>query len=150
MMKIDYRIFAETDYPAARQLWESMEGIGLSEADSADGIARYLKRNPGLSLVAVDGSRLIGTILCGHDGRRGFIHHLAVRPGRQRQGIGGELLRRALVQLAAEGIAKCHVFVFQTNGAGREFWRRIGGQERVDLAMFSISTKNSGPAKGRG
>lgn len=144
MMKIDYRTFAQTDYPAARQLWESMEGIGLSEADSADGIARYLKRNSGLSFVAVDGNRLIGTILCGHDGRRGFIHHLAVHPGRQRHGIGGELLRRALAQLAAEGIEKCHVFVFQTNAVGREFWRRVGGQERVDLAMFSCLTEKGG------
>jgi ribosomal protein S18 acetylase RimI-like enzyme len=139
MTKINYRIFAEADYSAARKLWESIEGIGLSEADSPEAIARYLQRNSGLSFVAVAGVQLVGTILCGHDGRRGFIHHLAVRPDRQRQGIGSELLRRALRALAAEKIEKCHLFVFRKNASGCEFWRRIGGEERVDLAMFSLS-----------
>lgn len=140
MTKIEYRVFDGADYSSARKLWESAEGIGLSEADSPEGIARYLKRNSGLSFVAIEGDRLVGTILCGHDGRRGYIHHLAVKSGRQHLGIGRELVRRALRALHAEGIEKCHLFVFRANTGGCEFWRRIGGEERVSLTLFSFST----------
>src|SRR5258706_298299 len=73
-MRIEVRTFNASDHAAAFRLWEHSEGVGLSEADSPEGIASFLNRNPGLSFLALDGNQLVGTILCGHDGRRGFIH----------------------------------------------------------------------------
>ncbi len=128
------------DYRALRALWESSEGVGLSEADSQVGIERFLGRNPGLSFVALDSDRLIGGALCGHDGRRGYIHHLAVSPSHRRRGIARVLARRCLGALAAEGIQKCHVFVFGENQAGRLFWEASGWPARVELVMFSSPT----------
>lgn len=134
------RPFEPADHPAARSLWEATPGLGLSDADSPEAIAAYLVRNPGLSLVAMTGGRLVGTILCGHDGRRGLIHHLVTAQAFQGQGIGERLLRDALAGLRAAGIGKCHVLVFRDNAAGLGFWRRVGAEERVELALFSLRT----------
>jgi ribosomal protein S18 acetylase RimI-like enzyme len=115
--------------------------VGLSEADSQTGFERFLGRNPGLSFVALDSDQLIGGALCGHDGRRGYIHHLAVSPSHRRRGIARVLARRCLGALAAEGIQKCHVFVFADNRAGRFFWEASGWPARVELVMFSSETE---------
>ncbi|WP_242478653.1 GNAT family N-acetyltransferase [Rubrivivax gelatinosus] len=117
-----------------------MPGIGLSEADEPAALAAFLRRNPGLSFVAQDGGELVGTILCGHDGRRGLIHHLAVAPGRRRRGLGRALLDAALAALQAQGIGKCHLMVFADNAEGLAFWRRQQAIERVELALLSIAT----------
>src|SRR4051794_5160422 len=94
-------------YAAARALWLRTPGVGLSDADEPQAIACFVDRNPGLSLVAMDDDRLVGTVLVGHDGRRGLIHHLAVDTGARRRGIGRSLVDGALRGLAAAGIAKC-------------------------------------------
>lgn len=124
-------------YDEVFALWQTVEGVGLSEADSVDGLARFLQRNPGLSFVALDGARLVGAILCGHDGRRGYIHHLAVRLSHRRQGIGQALVERCLSTLKQTGIGKCHLFVIEENRAGTAFWRETGWMWRGELAMFS-------------
>ena len=139
-MQVQFRAFEIADYPAARALWEVTPGMGLSAADEEGAIAAYLRRNPGLSLVAEAEGRLVGTILCGHDGRRGLIHHLAVAREGLRRGIGTALLRAALAGLRAAGIGKCHVLVFRENREGVEFWRKVGAEERVELALFSLGT----------
>jgi len=115
-------------------------GVGLSSSDTFEAVARFLERNPGLSLVAVEGEAVVGTILCGHDGRRGFIHHLAVAPSQRRRGIGRALVSDALAALRAAQITKCHLLVFHENAEGREFWKRIGAEERVTLSTFSLVT----------
>ena len=125
------------DYQTVAALWQSIEGIGLSAADEPKNIARYLDRNPGLSLVAVDEGRLIGAVLCGHDGRRGFIHHLAVAPGFRRKGVGKALVNRCLENLAAEEIGKCHLFVFADNMEAVLFWEGVGWHSREELQIFS-------------
>ena len=127
-------------YQPALALWQLSEGIGLSEADAPASIAGFLERNPGLSFVAFDGQRLVGVVLCGHDGRRGYLHHLAVAAAYRRQGIGGMLVRRSLAALKQAGIDKCHLFVFRENQAAFQFWQRIGWTERVELAMLSSAT----------
>lgn len=133
--------FLPADHAAAFALWQSTPGVGLSDADSAEAIAAFLARNPGLSFVARGGEGvLLGTILCGHDGRRGLIHHLVVAPARRRQGLGRALLGAALTGLRAAGIGKCHLMVFRTNAAGAAFWRRVGATERIELALFSLAT----------
>jgi len=136
----DIRAFHIDDYDQVRRLWEDTEGVGLSDSDSLENIARFVARNPGLSLVAVDAASIVATVLCGHDGRRGLIHHLMVGPVYRRQGLGRALVARALKGLREVGIQKCHLLVFNDNVAGRAFWKRIGAEERVTLATFSLVT----------
>lgn len=139
-MPFEIQPFAPADYPAATALWQRTEGVGLSSADEAPAIAAFLARNPGLSFVARDGGNLVGTILCGHDGRRGLIHHLVTAASHRRQGIGRALLRTGLAALREAGIAKCHLMVFRSNQEGLRFWRGVQAQERGELALFSLPT----------
>ena len=128
------------DYNAVFALWQASAGVGLSRADSREAILRYLARNPGLSQVAwpgLDESALAGAVLCGHDGRRGFLHHLAVRPDYRRLGLGRAMVERCLQGLAADGIDKCHLFVFNENRQGRSYWLRCGWVERAELVVMS-------------
>jgi ribosomal protein S18 acetylase RimI-like enzyme len=143
---VDFREFRIEDFARARELWESTPGVGLSEADSMDNVARFLARNPALSFVAVEHGNVVGTILCGHDGRRGLIHHLAVSSDHRRRGIGRELVRRGLAALCDSGIRKCHLLVFRENAAAQAFWQRIGAEERTSLVTFSMVTAGVGPS----
>ncbi len=125
-------------YEEAITFWKETEGIGLSEADSEDNIRFYLKRNPDMSFIAKDREGIIlGAVLCGHDGRRGYIHHLAVRQGLRRQGIGRKLVQECLSRLKATGIQKCHIFIFHDNFNGINFWKRLGWTLREDLQIIS-------------
>jgi ribosomal protein S18 acetylase RimI-like enzyme len=118
-------------------LWEACDGIGLSRADSKPSIRMYLERNPGLSLIACDDGTVVGTILCGHDGRRGYIHHLAVLPEYRRQGIGRLLVDKSISALQASGIQKCHLFIFHDNTGGINFWESIGWTYRQGIGVVS-------------
>jgi len=137
MTCFEIREFAGDDIDAALQLWRRTEGIGLTDADQPDQLREFLTRNPGLSRVAVCGGELVGTILCGTDGRRGYIHHLAVAVESRRQGAGRALLSETLAALRRFGIVKCHAFVFRSNRSGGFFWERSGWQRRDDLHVFS-------------
>jgi ribosomal protein S18 acetylase RimI-like enzyme len=137
------RNFTSADYAAAMALWQATPGVGLSDADRREPIERFLARNPGLSFVACAGSELVGTVLCGHDGRRGLIHHLVAAAGHRRQGLGRELLNSALRALRREGIDKCHLLVFQSNADGLAFWRSVSATERTELVLLSIVTGNA-------
>ncbi len=139
-MGFEIRGFRAEDHAEAVRLWETSDGVGLGSSDTFEAVARFLERNPGLSLVALEEEALVGTILCGHDGRRGFIHHLAVAPWHRRRGIGRALVSGALAALRAAQISKCHLLVFHENVAGREFWKRLGAEERVTLSTFSMVT----------
>jgi putative acetyltransferase len=125
------------DYDAVLALWQASAGVGLRLADEKEHIARYLARNPGLSFVAHRNGRLVGAVLCGHDGRRGYIHHLAVAASHRRQGIGRALVERSLAGLSAIGIRKCHLFVFQDNSEAIAFWQETGWFERNELLVMS-------------
>ena len=130
-------------YDSALSLWRHCEGIGLTDADSREGIERFLRRNPGMSRVALDSGRVIGTILVGEDGRRGYLHHLAVHPDYRRRGLGQLLLAEAVEVLRAAGIEKCHGFVFRKNANGLEFWNSAGWHLREDLALISHDIPSS-------
>jgi putative acetyltransferase len=136
-MSIAIRDMDIEDYESVYRLWKNVEGIGLSDADSKEGINRFLEHNPGLSFVAVDGEQIVGAALCGHDGRRGYIHHLAVANDYRRQGIGKSLVGRCMYALMRIGIAKCHLFVFDDNQEAIRFWNKVGWTERVELMMMS-------------
>jgi len=125
------------DYEDVIALWRGTEGVGLSDADSRENVEEYLKRSPGLSLVARLDGQIVGAVLCGHDGRRGYLHHLAVAPAHRRQGIGKALVDAALSRLRDLGIQKCHLFIFAGNAQAREFWRKIGWADRSDIRVMS-------------
>lgn len=147
-MKARIRKLRLADYTQVMALWRSCEGIGLTKADSREGIRDFLRRNPGLSFVAVQDRRIVGSALCGHDGRRGFIYHLAVAPQVRRQGVGRALVEQSLTGLLAIGIEKCHIVVYSRNQPGRRFWRSIGWGERTELTLMSkLSTRGSSKAR---
>ncbi|HKD37560.1 MAG TPA: GNAT family N-acetyltransferase [Pirellulales bacterium] len=130
----------EADIESVIVLWNTTPGVGLNESDSPAQLRLFLARNPGMSLVARDGSRLIAAVMCGHDGRRGFLYHMAVLPEYRRRGLGRQLIDRCLKTLAAEGILKCNALVLVDNDGGQEFWRRGDWHHRSDLILFQRST----------
>jgi ribosomal protein S18 acetylase RimI-like enzyme len=134
------RPMRSTDYAAVLSLWQATEGLTLREADSEEAFGRYLARNPGLSFVVEGEAGLAGAVLCGHDGRRGYLHHLAVAPDRRRQGLGRALVERCLEVLRTQGILKCHLFVRTENTAALSFWRQLGWFGRPDVVMLSFSS----------
>ncbi|MEA4823713.1 MAG: GNAT family N-acetyltransferase [Clostridiaceae bacterium] len=122
------------DYASVYALWLRTPGMGLNDVDdSREGIARYLRRNPDTSFVAVLGERIVGVILAGHDGRRGFLHHTAVAEEVQRRGIGSMLVTAAMDALKREGIHKTALVVFGRNERGNAFWEKCGFTTREDL-----------------
>jgi N-acetylglutamate synthase len=137
------RPFRAEDHAAALALWRSDPGVGLSSADEFNSIARFLNRNPGTNFVAESEDQIVGTILCGHDGRRGLIHHLAVATTCRRRGVGLSLLRAGLSAMHAAGIDKCHLLVFKSNEPGLAFWHAVQAVAREELALFSLSTTNA-------
>jgi ribosomal protein S18 acetylase RimI-like enzyme len=126
---IDTREFSINDYDAAIDLWQRVEGLEIAEGDDREGIAQCLARNPGLSRVATDGSAIVGVALCGHDGRRGHIYHLAVDPAYQRRGLGKRLLDESFEDLRRIGVKRVIIMVADDNPSGREFWKRSGYEE---------------------
>lgn len=136
-IRIEILEFKITDYDAVFSLWQSCEGVALSEADSFENIQSYLRRNPGMSFVARADGTLVGALLAGHDGRRGYMHHLAVDAGTRRQGIGGRLVEACLEALKKSGMKRCHIFIFNTNVSGQAFWKRLGWDLRRDIGIIS-------------
>ena len=126
---IDIREFTIKDYDAAIELWQRVEGLEIAEGDNREGVAQFLVRNPGLSRLATDGSAIVGVALCGHDGRRGHIYHLAVDPAHQGRGLGKRLLDESLADLRRIGVKRVIIMVADDNPSGREFWKRAGYEE---------------------
>ena len=124
-------------YDQVIELWRRCEGIGLSTADSLKNISAYLERNPGMSFVAAADGDIIGAVLSGHDGRRGYIHHLAVRQDWRDRGVGRRLVDECLKVLEAAGIQKCHLFIYCDNVDGMAFWQTIGWTPREELRVVS-------------
>jgi ribosomal protein S18 acetylase RimI-like enzyme len=136
-MTTKFREMFSSDYEAGLALWQRCPGMGLSDADEKAPMIRFLEHNPGLSFIALDGDHLIGTVLCGSDGRRGYLYHLAVDPLYRRQGIGVELVRRVFEALRAIDIHKCHIMVYATNETGLAFWQRDGWVTRPEIVLMS-------------
>lgn len=112
-----------SDYEAVHRLWLSCPGMGLNTVDdSREGIQQFLLRNPDTCFVAEEEGLIVGAIMAGNDGRRGYIYHTAVSPSRQKQGIGSQLVRAALSALQAAGITKVALVAFKKNEAGNRFW----------------------------
>ena len=134
------RAMTVNDYEKVYDLWMSCRGMGLNDLDdSAEGIARFLQRNPGTCFVAAEGDAIAGAVMAGHDGRRGYIYHTAVRPEYRRQGIGQKLVDAALQALKGCGIHKVALVVFEKNETGNAFWEEMGFTVRDDLIYRNLA-----------
>jgi len=123
-----------TDYTDVYSLWINTPGMGLNTVDdSMEGIGNYLKRNPKTCFVAKDRNKIVGVILSGHDGRRGYIYHIAVDIHSRNQGIGRKLVNKSIEALKKEGISKVALVVFKNNEIGNHFWEGLGFTIREDL-----------------
>jgi predicted acetyltransferase len=128
------------DYREIYALWSRTPGMGLSDADSEQSIKKFLIRNSGLSFCYTEENKIIGTILCGHDGRRGYIYHVTVAEEYRGKGIGRTLVEKSLQSLTEAGINKCHLFVFADNETGINFWNSTGWIKRDDIFVYSKNT----------
>ena len=128
-MEIQTREFTIDDYDAAIALWKKVEGLDVAEGDDRETIRRFLKQNRGLSRVAMEGAKLVGAALCGHDGRRGYIYHLAVDPANQGQGLGRRMMDECLAGLKRAGLERANILVAKDNPRGLDFWRRCGWED---------------------
>ena len=132
------RTFRVEDYDAVVALWRRTEGVELNESDTRPAIAAYLRRNPRFSFVVEKGGQIIGAVLCGHDGRRGYLHHLAVAKQHRQLGIGRQLVDACLTKLRLSGIQRCNIFIFANNIEGMKFWARSGWSLRTELRLMQI------------
>src|SRR5438874_13532565 len=135
---ISIREFAIRDYDSAVALWTKVEGLEIAEGDDKESVGQFLKRNPRLSRAATDGSTIVGVVLCGHDGRRGHIYHLAVDPTYQGRGLGKRLLDECLHGLRRTGVKRVIIMVADDNPRGREFWKRCGWEEITGAITMGI------------
>lgn len=140
-LTISIRPMRAGDHAQALSLWKRSKGVGLRGDDTPAQLAGYLKRNPGFSLAALSDGKIVGTLLGGHDGRRGTMFHLAVDPAFRQRGLGRQLVALCLRKLEKAGIPRTHVMVIATNRTGRRFWKQMGWLERHDLALFSSPFK---------
>lgn len=135
-MSLSIRPMTIADYEAVMKLWQATEGVGLNESDEREPLAAYLARNPGLSRVALNGTGVVGAVLCGHDGRRGYLYHLAVAKSHRKRGLGKALVEACLADLARLGIPRCNIFVLADNPEGGAFWKHNGWTKRTELEMM--------------
>ncbi|MBD5469059.1 MAG: GNAT family N-acetyltransferase [Lachnospiraceae bacterium] len=132
-MKI--RVMEITDYEKVYALWMSCKNMGFNNLDdSKEGIEKFLKRNPDTSFVAVEDDAVVGIVLAGHDGRRGYVYHMSVAENYRKQGIGAQLMSHCEEALKREGINKAALLVFNRNEVGNAFWEKQGFTVREDVA----------------
>jgi ribosomal protein S18 acetylase RimI-like enzyme len=143
---VQLRLMQRSDYAAAVTLWQQSPGVQLRDADSEPAITRYLARNPGSSFVAEVNQKLVGTVLCGHDGRRGFLHHLAVDDAHRRKGIATLLVDAALQALREQEIFKTHILVLSGNGDAVTFWQTCRFGQRDDVILMSYTSPGTSNA----
>lgn len=133
------------DYSEVKALWMTIKGFAIrSIDDSYEGVERFLKRNPTTSVVAIEDGKVVGAILCGHDGRRGCLYHVCVHEDYRMHGIGKAMVVFCMEALKAEGINKVSLIAFTRNDIGNAFWRTIGWTKREDLNYydFVLNDKN--------
>jgi len=131
------------DYDEWIRLLQGSSGVTIREADSRQAIARYLEHNPGMSFVALHEGRIIGCIISGHDGRRGYLQHLVVQKDFRGRGTGRDLVEKCLEKLEKIGIMKAHVDVLVSNSEAAKFWEKIGWKKRDDIHRYSIIRSSS-------
>ena len=139
------RAMTLNDYENVHALWMRIKGFSIrSIDDSQEGVERFLKRNPGISVVAEEDGRIVGAILCGHDGRRGCLYHVCVDSDYRLKGIGKSMVVFVMEALSKEKINKVSLIAFTQNDIGNAFWKEIGWTKREDLNYydFTLNTAN--------
>ena len=136
--KIKTREYSINDYDAAVELWKRVEHVEIAEGDDRGSVAQFIARNPGLSRLATDESRTVGVALCGHDGHRGHIYHLAVDPAYQGRGLGKRLLDECLRGLRRTEVKRVIIMVADDNLRARKFWKRCGYEEISGAVAMGI------------
>ena len=127
------------DYQGVHDLWMTIKGFAIrSIDDSREGVERFLKRNPAISVVAEENGEIVGSILCGHDGRRGCLYHVCVREDCRMRGIGKGMVVRCMEELEKEKISKVSLIAFTENDIGNAFWKEIGWTKREDLNYYDF------------
>ena len=126
------------DYDDVVALMKMTPGVSFRDADSRASTERYLLRNPELSFVALESDALVGCVMSGHDGRRGYLQHLIVLPSHRKRGIASSLVENCLAGLERLGILKCHIDVFQTNILAQQYWEGRGWKLRTDIRRYSF------------
>jgi len=139
------RAMTVRDLSAVCAFWRAIPQVGLNESDTVPALTGYLRRNPGLSLVVTAGKKVVGAVLCGHDGRRGYLHHLAVAQKYRRRGLGRAMAGECMKSLRFQGIHKCNIFIFADGRKAGLFWEKAGWKKRSDLFMMQAET-GTGPA----
>lgn len=133
------RAMTMEDYDGVYALWMSIAGFVMKSVDdSKEGVGRFLRRNPGSSVVAIEDGKIVGAILCGHDGRRGCMYHVCVHENYRMQGIGKEMVVFSMKALRKEEITKISLIAFAKNDVGNAFWNRIGWLKRTDLNYYDF------------
>ena len=133
------RVMTIEDYDQVHALWMRIKGFAIrSIDDSKEGVARFIRRNPTSSVVAVEDGKIVGAILCGHDGRRGCLYHVCVDPEYRRRGIGKEMVVFCMEALKKEDINKVCLIAFSANDVGNAFWHKVGWIEREDLNYYDF------------
>ncbi|MDD3416743.1 MAG: GNAT family N-acetyltransferase [Lachnospiraceae bacterium] len=140
MNEIVIRTMVLNDYPGVYDLWTEIKGFAIrSIDDSKEGVERFLNRNQTTSIVALDGEKIVGAILCGHDGRRGCFYHVCVKEEYRMQGIGKNMVVAAMEALKKEKINKVSLIAFTENDIGNSFWKGIGWEQRLDLNYYDFT-----------
>lgn len=142
---MEIRSMTIEDYDGVYALWMSIKGFAIrSLDDSREGVERFLKRNPGNSVVAIEDGKIVGSILCGHDGRRGCLYHVCVNEAYRMRGIGKSMVVFCMKALEKEKISKVSLIAFTANDVGNAFWKQIGWTRREDLNYydFVLNKKN--------
>ncbi len=134
-MTFNLRNMKPSDYASVRELWETIPGLRLEEADTEEAIHRYLARNRTLSFVALVDDNIIGSVLCGEDGRRGYLQHLCVSEKHQGKGIGKQLLKAAIEKFSLLELFEVRIFVLKNNKHGTDFWESQRWELREDIVV---------------
>ncbi len=134
------RVMQIEDYENVYKLWMTIDGFGIRSIDDSEaGVARFLRRNPTTSVVAEIDGKIVGAILCGHDGRRGCFYHVCVHQDYRKHGIGKAMAVFCMKALQEEEINKVSLIAFQKNEGGNQFWRKVGWTFREDLNYYDFT-----------
>ncbi len=139
--QVDYiiRTMEESDYEEVYKLWTTIHGFAMrSIDDSKEGVSAFLRRNQGLSVVALVGDKIVGSILVGNDGRHGSFYHVCVHEDYRKHGIGKAMVTEAMIRLKADGINKVQLVAFSGNTIGNQFWHAEGWREREDYNTYDF------------
>lgn len=128
-----------SDYQAVIELMKNTPGVTVRDADSLEATTRYLERNPHLSFVAEENGVIVGCIMCGHDGRRGYLQHLIVHPNQRKKGIAQKMVSLCIERLESINILKSHIDVLITNQTAIDYWTKRGWKKREDIHRFSFT-----------